>query len=275
MPACRLGARPGGGWIGSGGGCCGPVCVAKARRGRSFESAKTATATPPSARPRHTSSGSRTASGRCCSAQCAHRTSGHGVPSLQPRGWRAPTCTRSTPDWRRSWPTPSTMASSPVRRARVGPRHRRASNAPTSARPSRCGRSTTRSLRDCEQQSCWGRSPAFVTRRCAGCGSATSTSCAASSTRPCNIPPSRSRLTHRGRCCRSRTASRSRCRLMLRSGRPKASCWSTSGATNSRRGRCNGRFALRGRRCQGCRPTSGSTTCGTTSPACSSPAVPT
>ena len=122
----------------------------------------------------------------------------------------------------------------------------------------------------CVRRCCSGRSRGCVTPRSAGSGWQTSTSCAASSTLPCNTPRNPSRPTHHGRRCRSRRAWRSRCRRTSRSGRRRGSCSSTSGATSSRRGHCNVRSARLGRRCPACPRTSASTTCGTTSPACSS-----
>ncbi|GAA3810986.1 hypothetical protein [Nocardioides panacisoli] len=76
-------------------------------------------------------------------------------------------------------------------RALGGLRRSRASSGRTSARPTRCGRSTTRCPSTCARRRSSGPSPASGSPRRAACASRTSTSCAESFRRPCSTRASR------------------------------------------------------------------------------------
>lgn len=198
---------------------------------------------------------------------------GHGARSSRPTGWRVPTTTPCALGSRRSSPTQSTTVWWRSRRAHGAPRHRPASRGPTFAPTSRCGRCTMSCPSDCGRRCCWERSLGWVMPRAAGqrhrlharrpqpglaTPSATSEDrrLARGATDPAE--PRAGAVGARRAVVGRRVRGRQR-----------------NGVTSSRRGRCSGRSAQHGRRWLACRRTSASTTYATTSPACSSPAVPT
>ncbi len=115
--------------------------------------------------------------------------------------------------------------------------------------------------------SCSAHSPVCGWPRRAGCGSPTSTSCAASC-RPAVQYPARAAqdARRRARPCRSRSRWHSSCRRTWPAGGLRRSLTRHVGPPARARGPSSGRSGLREPRCRACLPASATTTCGTTSP---------
>ncbi|WP_217899164.1 tyrosine-type recombinase/integrase [Blastococcus mobilis] len=136
-------------------------------------------------------------------------------------------------------------------RARDARHPGRVVSGPTSPRPRKSGRCTTRSPSTCAPPSCSGRSSGCAPPRRSRCALRTSTSCGASCGRSVRVTASRSRRRHRVRRFRSRRNSRSSSRQPWPGGAASTSP-PTGPAGRPRHGESSGRSARRGRKSPGC-----------------------
>ena len=229
----------------------------------------------PCGRPRSTSPAYGLRSGRCRSARCGRRTSGPGRAArgrgpgrvLRLRAARAALADLRRRGARRPRSQVAVLAADLARR--------QASSGPTSRRLSRSGRCTTRCPSTCGRRSCSARSRACGWPRHAGCGWLTWTSCAASSSpavqypaEPLKTETSRTPVPIPQSLALELSAHVARWQaptVLVNESGDSSAPWTLERAM--RVGASQGARA--------CRRTSASTTCGTTSPRCSSRAAPT